>query len=127
MIYDNREAVHAMYSVAVYEKNVVLKRIRSVISRVQDASSALLEVYLEQFLRIILKKMNSKKRIYEINLHTLQESKKLLEERELKSSLSKEDIEYKNSLGDAIAAYENLIATLEIEMELLSENGGEES
>ena len=125
MIYDNREAVNSMHSIAVYEKSVVLKRIQVVISRVQDEYSSLLEIYSEQFFRVILKKLHSKKRIYNINLHALQETKKSLEEQELKRALSKEQLEYKNSLGTVIAAYESLIATLEIEMELLSENRGE--
>lgn len=115
----NIQSVQKMQNIAVYAKDVVLKKIDRVVVDIQRDNPKLLELFADKFFYEVHKQLEVKKKIYNIYFVDLQNMQKDFDAQiELKDTrISSSQIEYKDMIVAAMAAFSILIAKLDVKIE----------
>ena len=115
----NIQSVQKIQNIAVYAKDVVLKKIDKVVVDTQRDNPKLLELFSDKFFYEVHKQLEGKKKIYNIYFVDLQNMKKDFDAQiELKDTrISSNQIEYKDMIVAALAAFSILIAKLDVKIE----------
>ncbi len=115
----NIQAIQNMYSVAIYAKDVTLRRIERIVAMVQQENSMLIELFSEKFFQELQRQYELKKRFYGIYATDIHKAQKAFEAKTavLDSKIDAKGQEYKDLLDAANSAFSLLLATLDIKIE----------
>ncbi len=115
----NIQAIQSMYSVAIYAKDVTLRRIERIVAGVQQENSMLVELFSEKFFQELQRQYNLKKRMYSIYVTDLHKVKEEFDSKLVANDgrMSAKEQEYKDILDATNTAFSLLLATLNIKIE----------
>ena len=119
----NIQSIQSMHNIAIYAKDITLKRIDKVIVETQRDNPMLLELFADKFFSEVHKQLQAKKKIYNIYVMDLQNIEKIFDEQMniADSRIDAQQMKYKDMLVASLAAFSILIAKLDIKIEEIQE------